>query len=917
MNPNLRKTYIKEIERSLETLGSQSLADIGQILLEAQTGLKIEKRGQSISGEPVGWIVDVNSNGFTVTGEFSADQDYFEDNRNKKIKKDIKHSFLKAPDAEKYFFLSNRKCGPKKYADLTNRLNACGTKRNKKLYIQDSVWISTYIVDELIEKQDFQNIKRLGEIIEPIERIKNEHILTNTLPEVKSEYLVRSEDEKEIFDKLSTNMYVLLHGISGIGKTFLAISIANKFLNDNPEFAPIWIDGKTITTPESLYSLKIDRYGISQNIIGLMQRFKTLVIIDNLDIQAAEIINLIKEKVLKDFALIITSQIAAKTVSEHHVDFLNEDLSRKLLNRNTASNCPEDLFKVIYQFIGGHAFLLDQVNILVNSDSTWKGIEKEIEHLPASENNAQAFFDRLFTNHIKALNKELACLKWVDAKTIERELLIELIGATGIEKIKKRSFFNTVNKTTVTLHDIVFKSLQFTNISFDLPLFEKDFAKSLEEWFLKYNPNYYRVIHSHKDLVIRNLSSKKQLGIFSYAYLQATPLHAFDITILPQFDIKVIRDLFQYYSDDKYFVLLSWIEYIELNYRIIKEREGPEPASDSLSPYITELQILISSNHQLPKNVVLDVKNHLGKFYRNKGLQKEAINEFNQILQEDNKFWAAKFHLAKIFRQTNKPLAESYIREILSAYGKESDITSTIVLAAFKEIRSFNSLDNEFLTVFIDSFYSLINETFVSHFDLPYEVLGALSSRIGFQFPEKLIYLTDKLPIPSENSIDYKTLFDIGQTYSKTGEAYLNLEKPDIAKSYFRQAEAYYNKFNKPSDFQKRLLAENYLLLEEIDMAKAILLEVEEKKREAFWRYTYAKTLRLQVDFANALIIINEVIDDEDLNEKYISTMYRERALIKKEMGDASFKDDYENALNACRDDTFRKRIICEMDKWR
>ena len=50
---------------------------------------------------------------------------------------------------------------------------------------------------------------------------------------------------------LEDNKYILLHGISGIGKTEIAKDIANSFIS---EYSVIWLDGNTLNSPEDLKS---------------------------------------------------------------------------------------------------------------------------------------------------------------------------------------------------------------------------------------------------------------------------------------------------------------------------------------------------------------------------------------------------------------------------------------------------------------------------------------------------------------------------------------------------------------------------------------------------------------------------------------------------------------------------------------
>jgi hypothetical protein len=75
------------------------------------------------------------------------------------------------------------------------------------------------------------------------------------------------------------------------------------------------------------------------------------------------------------------------------------------------------------------------------------------------------------------------------------------------------------------------------------------------------------------------------------------------------------------------------------------------------------------------------------------------------------------------------------------------------------------------------------------------------------------------------------------------------------------------------------------------------LLRVQVEKREMWWNYTYAKTLRNLLKLPEALEEIRKTID-YDSEGKQIAIFYRERGLIKFGLGDNSYLNDYDKAIN-------------------
>ncbi|MFD0763247.1 hypothetical protein ACFQZI_00180 [Mucilaginibacter lutimaris] len=64
MAANLKAYFKERIIESIATLSSQVFPQVVKVILEQQTGERFELRGQTVTGEPVGYTLDANSKHF-------------------------------------------------------------------------------------------------------------------------------------------------------------------------------------------------------------------------------------------------------------------------------------------------------------------------------------------------------------------------------------------------------------------------------------------------------------------------------------------------------------------------------------------------------------------------------------------------------------------------------------------------------------------------------------------------------------------------------------------------------------------------------------------------------------------------------------------------------------------------------------
>ncbi len=96
------------------------------------------------------------------------------------------------------------------------------------------------------------------------------------MPGVPHDYIF-DEREDSLIDKIKNNPITVITGISGIGKSYLARSVAEKMEGfDNR----LWLFQDDMDKNVQLQSFPVKRLAASLNIANLFNKTKTLLIID-------------------------------------------------------------------------------------------------------------------------------------------------------------------------------------------------------------------------------------------------------------------------------------------------------------------------------------------------------------------------------------------------------------------------------------------------------------------------------------------------------------------------------------------------------------------------------------------------------------------------------------------------------------
>lgn len=294
-----------------------------------------------------------------------------------------------------------------------------------------NVNIDKYIKNFISKFEEVLPTMQKKSLLKPKETTAKSTIYINNYPYFeKDKFFGRDELLKQIDDKLKAlDIPLLLSGIGGMGKTAVAIAYGEEYSSGYDHIA--WIDVtesifnnlfKTFQANPAIpfeYSPDGDRKKDIANVLGLLKSIagNNLLIIDNAneekDLQ--EFINAWK-RYQPDWKCLITTRSGNNTYKDHllALQVVSLDAAEKIYRKHNNKNFDKDSFEKIYNYIGGHTFLIELLAKFGQENNT---INSSVELL-----------DYLKSKSITALNRSVIAKKGQgeDTDKMVSEFVLEL-----------------------------------------------------------------------------------------------------------------------------------------------------------------------------------------------------------------------------------------------------------------------------------------------------------------------------------------------------------------------------------------------------------------------------------------------------------------------------------------------------------
>ncbi|TDL70015.1 AAA family ATPase [Paenibacillus amylolyticus] len=917
MNSIMKKNYIERLSGNIRLLNSIEFEQFGHKILQSMIPQKLNHKGQNLTGAPIGYTVDSYTDNLEIIGEYSVDNGYFGGKFEKPLN-DVQHALKTSNYLKQIHLFSNQYSPPKGAISIREQISELIKIKGLKVevVVYDAVDICNYILDSMIM---LDTINELLNYLPDLRSILSEYNITNMIPLLENTYMKRKEEET-VKRKMEIYPLVYIHGISGIGKSSLLISIAHQL---KKEFdITIWINASNGLTEDSLSSYYMEKAGFKQNILSLVSKWKTLLIIDGLEAQQAKIVDQVKSACKTGSKIMISSQVDEPTLDSDYrlkLDFLDESLSMEILNHELSERCPDKIKEIILAGVNGHPLLLSIINRMIKHGvAVWDAIAEDASMLISyPDDNGQAFCSRLLETHLKTIDLELSTLRWLKGQYFSESLLISMIGNQGIHKLKVRNLLNTSNLNAIKIHDIVYQSIIFlAKEKFGTFNFLEKLTSFFEKNARVKDHHYFKALHIHKELLQILYYENPSNFILLYAVLHHAGIEQLN-ELIPIIGIESLLNHTYSYKKHDYFRILSYIESSESFYRLTKRID-----EDQAKVYLKEMIEVLEQLSGIPLlalDIKMEVIHHLGKcevFSKNDG---KALLHFNNVIKSIPDAYHSKLQMVRLLRRNNVDLAKRFLEEIFEAFQQDPRLINiNTVLSAFNELKEkeFSELAEKYLYA-TELFEQSILISSFHNFDHPFNVLTRIGKEIGYRDPRRLVKILEKIPIPSEQTEEPHLLFYAGQLYKELGRCYKHIpDQEDNMWAAFQQSRAYFQLFTTTNQYELTKIAELYILMNQQEEALNQLKKVEIMERGCFWYYDFAKIQYEFKQYRESIISLEKALSMvSEKEERYRSTFLFLKGKSSREMGESTeSKIFFEEALKFCNNDKFKGEIEYEMN---
>lgn len=621
------RSQVLQIIRAMAALSGVELEEFGVRLASLAAGVPLRHRGVGLKGNPQGHTIDAYSEDATVGAQFGTTADYFE-NLNKP-KADLAQIRAQVPSVTEVYLMSSQEASAKRQIELIAWEQTC-LADGIRLHVFHAQRIAEFILNEVMERED--DFERIVDFLEPLRYLRDLRPSSHRLPQHTAGYVARHAVVQDFLARLDTHRVGLLWGMSGIGKSQLALAVAN--VRRSRFDWTVWTRNIPLHSVGDLESVDVTGRGIRHNLLGMIRSRSCLVILDDPELRVPldELLIQIQERCGADARVIVTSQQCVGAPNALQVPFMDDAEARRVLERG-ATPCPPAAFAAIQQAVGGHPMALQLLNALVRPGRSWHDIAEEAKRIGnfADEERSVRLADRVISDRRAVLEEPLAFFKWCGSPRVHTGLLGAAAGMQAIDNLSALGLSSTDRTAdTIRLHDILWTSLSELNPPLEPPhvAFEERVDRYVRR-LAKHESGSLAVNHlarTHQELLARLVFSGSSQDGHLYAWLHHRGPGDELARRLPDALPIALRVAA---GDSDPFTVQTAVELAEAAVKV-----ADRPITDADFPRLLKpFEVMLAGNRlDLPGRV--RVRHHRAKALKRMGRPVEAIRELEGIIAE-------------------------------------------------------------------------------------------------------------------------------------------------------------------------------------------------------------------------------------------------------------------------------------------
>ena len=905
----LAKQFKNAIVRDMSSFNGTQFEDFCQVVLRLiLNDDDILHKGCNLNGKPVSYAVDIKTEDCKIVGQSGTDTDYFSKADFEKPMGDIRGTEKNNPLCEVLYLFSNQRASDAQHTGLATKINAESPSFEVKIYDVEK------IAETIYENVNAPRCNEVWQYLTESSQFYDIFPKRNCIPQSSLYYVQRDKESKAFQALLETQSIVEIVGVSGIGKSEFAKQVT-KDISQNFE-SLFWINGSEY---ESLDSVKLCRFGYEVNLRFVLENYKSLVIVDNLNENVAKLNEDFQKANKHESKCIITSlKQSLSDALTYKLPCMEDELICKYID-SFGLSISETERKKLVTLVAGYPLAVNMICASAKDDLFSIGellSDGALQKLEDEHN--QRLSERIVRKIYDKYAAELNLLSYIDCQVISSDFLRVIVDRIRLKYLCRYSVLQQEDAYTFRIHQVVLDAIKCIAHIPDL----KELADKLSCYLDNKNHQkdipFFTLFHhnvSFIDKVYHNAdTTEEQKKVILYSRLQAENTFSDPLKYL-----SLINELTLQPANSLYDCLLQ-ADKNEIELSATKREEFSEKAKNIIVDLESELK------KTTDENIKFELLHHIGKLYVKLRDGENAKPYFEKALMIRPKAYATMLQLAKIAHNSNPSdisKAKEYVSTILDDNIKGHDVPLTIVLACYSVFlskKAYSDLEDKYIESNFENFSNVIMNSLLNFNNQAVPTLGSFAYSFAYIKPEfmrRTFELLQKLPAASSDNVYIRACANL-----KAVEYKLEIDKKsDKAKTIFKEAEYYFELLNlkekeegRSKDYMRKRYQELLMDAEEWKQALEFSANFDDKDSE-FYYQNVAKIYQNLQDYPLAIENIDKAIakvSDTD----YKSSFLWNKACILYDMGDKESLKILQEAIDMRKEDKAKDEWKEMLNKW-
>lgn len=905
----LAKHFISAIVTDLSSLNGTQFEDLCKVLLSLILNDAVLHKGCNLNGKPVSFAVDVKTDDCKIVGQSGTDTDYFTKNDLEKPMNDIQGTKRNNPLCEILYLFSNQRATDAQHTGLVAKISTESPSFEVKIYDAEKITETIY---------DNVNNPRCSDVWQFLSEGYQFYTLfpkKNCIPQSSIYYVARLQETKALQEKLRQQPLVEIVGVSGIGKTEFAKQVA-KDISQNFE-AVFWVDGNDY---KDLDSVKLCQFAYDVNLRFVLQNYKCLVIVDNLNdnvLQFRDEYNTANKH--ESRCIVTTLKQQFDTEQTYNLPYMQEDLIGNVIDSFSLDNITKIDRDRLIKLTAGYPLAVTMVcSLIKEGDFSVDDLLEEGALQDLEDDRNKRISERIIGKIYERYKESLDLLGYMNSLSIASEYFESVVSKIHLRYLRKYSILQQADAYSYRLHQIVLDAIKYVHQQPNKPVFAEKLIAYLDVKNRLKDIQFFTLFHCNGDYVEKVYqdpnTSEAQKKVILYSQLQAE-------NTFSDFEkyIGKVNKLVLHPIDSLYDCLL------------LVEKNEIELSATAKDKYEKKAKVMIASmndvmNQTTDNDIRFELLHHIGKLYMKLRDLDNAKIYFNQALDARPKEYATLLQLAKAFhssRPSDTKKAKEYVAMIMNDFGKGIPVPLTIILACYSDFLSkkgYKDLAKKYIEDKFDDFARVIIDSLVTFANQAVPTLGTFAFSLAYKNPDFMRFALQALQEPPSIHSDRAYI----QAYANLKAAEYKLEEDkntDKVKAILASAKEYYglqkleeNEGKYPKDYIRKRYLE--LLMDAGELEDALLFsKYFDNKESSFFLQDMAKLCHKLEKYDKALDYIDKAIAGI-ADKGYKSSFMWNKANILHDMGNSSCMTLLQEAIDMREADKAKREWKKTIEVW-